>query len=318
MSHRREGLLAQIEAGVLDDSVPVSSLLQKCIVLGGKPGSEKMRAWVRQELNGYGADPIPDYRRIPTGLVALITNHAGYNPMTQRINPSALPRQVRDFLREQGVDLEVATLGGGIGELEALANRGETEHQLMPGWGRLIIDVLNRYNTAANSRVEAVYWPLSDASLRGLLVRIRTALAEMVAELLALTPPAQEVPDRAAADQAVSLVVTGERATVVVARQQTDGGGTNVIAPSEAAPVTVSGGGGTAIGSQTASGPGASVAGNQTAHGNHNSMTGKDDAVAAAQSGKEYSWTRHQTIWTIVGVLVAIVGAYIAYRQWKG
>jgi hypothetical protein len=31
MSHKRGSLLAQIEAGVLDDTVPLSSLLQKCI-----------------------------------------------------------------------------------------------------------------------------------------------------------------------------------------------------------------------------------------------------------------------------------------------
>ena len=53
MAHRRGGLLAQIEAGVLDDIVPLSSLLQKCIVLGGQAGSEKMRDWARRELNGY-------------------------------------------------------------------------------------------------------------------------------------------------------------------------------------------------------------------------------------------------------------------------
>jgi hypothetical protein len=52
MSHKREGLLAQIEDGVLDDSVPVASLLQKCIVLGGQGGSEKMRDSARQELAG--------------------------------------------------------------------------------------------------------------------------------------------------------------------------------------------------------------------------------------------------------------------------
>ena len=61
MAHKRAGLLAQIEVGVLDDSVPLSSLLQKCIVLGGKAGSEKMRDWARQELNGYqDLQSIPD------------------------------------------------------------------------------------------------------------------------------------------------------------------------------------------------------------------------------------------------------------------
>ena len=38
---------------MVDDTVPLSSLLQKCIVLGGQAGSEKMREWARQELNGY-------------------------------------------------------------------------------------------------------------------------------------------------------------------------------------------------------------------------------------------------------------------------
>jgi hypothetical protein len=57
MSHKRRGLRAQIEAGVLDDTVPLSSLRQKCIVLSGHAGSEKMRDWARREFDGYaGAD----------------------------------------------------------------------------------------------------------------------------------------------------------------------------------------------------------------------------------------------------------------------
>lgn len=36
LAHKRGGLLAQIEADMVDDTVPVSSLLQKCIVLGGQ------------------------------------------------------------------------------------------------------------------------------------------------------------------------------------------------------------------------------------------------------------------------------------------
>src|SRR5580693_3174464 len=42
MTHKRGGLLAQIEADVVDNTVPLSSLLQKCIVLGGQAASEKM------------------------------------------------------------------------------------------------------------------------------------------------------------------------------------------------------------------------------------------------------------------------------------
>ena len=78
MVHKRGGLLAQIETDVTDDRVPLSSLLQKCIVLGGQAGSEKMRAWARRELNGYaGADTVPDYRHVPAAVMAVITNSVG-------------------------------------------------------------------------------------------------------------------------------------------------------------------------------------------------------------------------------------------------
>jgi hypothetical protein len=78
MTHKRSGLLVQIEADVVDDKVPLSSVLNKCIVLGGHAGSETMRAWARQELNGYaGADSVPEYRHVTAAVMVVITNLAG-------------------------------------------------------------------------------------------------------------------------------------------------------------------------------------------------------------------------------------------------
>jgi hypothetical protein len=51
------------------------------------------------------------------------------------------------------------------------------------------------------------------------------------------------------------------------------------------------------------------VTANQSHHG---------DAGTRPPASADSPWTRQQTIWTVVGVLVAIVGAYFAYRQWKG
>jgi len=77
-----KGLLAQIEAGVLDDE-PLPSLLQKCIVLGGRAGSEKMRDWARRELNGYvGIKDIPHYRKLRAQVKLTLTNPMGYQPQT--------------------------------------------------------------------------------------------------------------------------------------------------------------------------------------------------------------------------------------------
>ena len=77
------------------------------------------------------------------------------------------------------VDLEDAILSGGIGELESLASEGTDEHRLIPSWASFIKDTLNQFNMGPTSRVAEVYWSVSNASSRGVLVRIRTALAEL-------------------------------------------------------------------------------------------------------------------------------------------
>jgi hypothetical protein len=145
--------------------------------------------------------------------MALITNRAGYNGMTQRIDDSVFPRQIRDKIRER-VELEDAILGDGIGVLEAMASQGTEQHHLIPNWASIIANTLNEHNMSPTSRVAEVYWSVSNASLRGVLVRVRTALADLVAELIALTPQDQEVPDRVAAEQAVQFVITGGRPTI--------------------------------------------------------------------------------------------------------
>jgi AbiTii len=214
MANKRGGLLAQIEAGVVDHRVPLSSLLQNCIVLGGQAGSEKMRDWARQELHGYaGAYTVPDYRHVPAALMPVITNRAGYNGVTRRFDDSVFPEQIRQIIREK-VDLEEAILSQGIGELEGMVSQGAQEHTLIPSWAGFIADTMNQRNMAVNGRVAEVYLSVPNAAIQGVLVRIRTALAELIAELITLTPEDQEVPDKAAADGAVQFVVTGERPVI--------------------------------------------------------------------------------------------------------
>ena len=123
MANRRGGLLAQIDAHVVDDGVPLSSLLQECVVLGARAGSEKMRDWARWELHGYtGADTVPEYRHFHAVLMAVITNNAGYNAITDRIHEDVFGDQIRDVIREAIGDIEDAFLPQGIGMLEGLTS----------------------------------------------------------------------------------------------------------------------------------------------------------------------------------------------------
>jgi hypothetical protein len=298
MAHKRGGLLAQIEADVADHGVPVSSLLQKCIVLGGRAGSEQMRDWARRELNGYvGADTVPEYRHFHAVLMAVITNNAGYQAITQRIHDDVFPDQIGDVIRETVGDIEDVILPQGISMLEGLASQGTDMHRLVPPWSSVMADTLNQFNMAPNSRVAEVYWSVSNASIQGVLSRIRTALAELVAELVTLTPQDQEVPDKLAADQAVQFVITGDRAVINYSPQHATGGGTNVAVVGHPAPgpVTVSGAQGTAIGSQTASGANSSVVGTQSANGAGSSVVGGQAAHGgrdAVVAGQEASLTR--------------------------
>jgi hypothetical protein len=324
MANKRGGLLAQIEADMLDGRVALSSLLQKCIVLGGKAGSEKMRDWARQELNGYG-DPgtVPDYRQVPVPLMALITNRGGYNGRPVRFDESVFPDQVLKVIHEKVDDLEFAVLNEGIGVLEAMAGQGSGEHRLIPHWAGIIVSFMNQQDMTVNGRVAEVYWSVSSVSIQGVLVRIRTALAELIAELIALTPQGQDVPDSSAADQAVRFILTGDRAMVNYTVQHAADGGTNVTVNGggKTGPVTVSGKGGSAIGNQEASGANSSVVGSQSAQAGGDLVIGGRDAAvppASSQPAKEGWWARLRkrgavvAFSTIIGAIAAVAGVVVA------
>jgi AbiTii len=164
---RGDGLLARIEAGVVDHRVPLSSLLQNCIVLGGQAGSEKMRDWARQELHGYAAaDAVPDYRHVSVALMAVITNRAGYNGVARRFDDSVFPEQICEIIREK-VDLEEAILSQGIGQLEAMAREGRKEHQLLPPWAGFIADTMNQHDMVVNGRIAEVYLSVPNVTIQG-------------------------------------------------------------------------------------------------------------------------------------------------------
>jgi hypothetical protein len=324
---KRGGLLAQIEAGVVDPRVPLSVLLPKCILLGGQAGSEKMRDWARREVNGYGGtDDVPDYRRVPAALMAVITNRAGYNGRAVRFDDSVFPAQIREIIREK-VDLEEAILSHGIGQLEAMASAGTQDHQLLPPWAGFIRDTLNERGMVPNGRVADVYLSVPDVAVQGVLVRIRAALTDLVADLIALTPQDQQVPNGAAADQAIRLVVNGDRNVINYSPQHAGDGGTNAtVGGPGAGPVAVTG-------SQTASGAGASVAGTQAAAGGEGAsvtggqvvQAGRDAVVAgrdstgtcadpAEQPVKENWWTslRKRGVVTTISIIVtAIAGVAV-------
>ena len=229
MTNKREGLLGEIEAGVHDDTVSLASLLQKCVILGKRSGSDELREWARQELHGYdGTNQPPEYRRLKSQLKASVTNDSGLNRMTQPISTAQLADMLGDV-----VEWETVPISQSVGELEGIAGSEDTFLRFTPPWGQGVVDYLNEVNKGRNTRIQYVFWEVPRVSLSGTLVRIRTVLAELVAELEFATPEGHPIPAKAAADQAVQLTITGDNNVLNVSSQHATEGGANysTIAP---------------------------------------------------------------------------------------
>lgn len=230
MGAQAADLLDEVERDVLDHTVPLAACLRKIIILGGKAGSEEMRAWASQELKGYdGIDDLPAYRKVRAPLQV-----DGINPRMHyqghNISPSAIP----DFAQES-VN-ETLYLIQPIGELEEMWRRGQASDEpvkLSPAGGMDLVRYMNSQNSPYEQLL-ALYWSVSPVTFAGVVDRVRTTLAELLAEIRRITPPAA-TPTAEAVTQAVNVAVHGKARTVNVTTQQVASGST-LSSPSPAPP----------------------------------------------------------------------------------
>jgi hypothetical protein len=215
-------LLAELEAGLRDDKTTTTSLLQKCILLGGKAGSERLRDWARQELKGYHeVDLVPEYRRV---VAPLCIDGATFGGLItgQQISSMSLPEFAREYVTE---DL---ALTNALGELEGISRGPEDTVRLQPPDAQELVVLWNHQNSSAD-RITRLYWQVSRSTIAGVITGVRTALAELVAELLAVVPDGDQPPSKLAVDAAVHFVLTGDRNTVSVVGSQTATNGNSTI-----------------------------------------------------------------------------------------
>lgn len=220
---RRNNLIAEIEHDALDESASVATALRKCIALGGRSGSEPLRDWATRELQGYGgADELPDYRVIQAPL--MVDAVSGNVQIThQQFPPSGLPDWAREHISER---LE---LRYGAGEIEEFCKDGNSVRLQPPGASDLT-RVMNAESERPYQHIVSLYWSVAPAALRGVLDHIRTALTQLVAELRANMAGDEIIPSAEAANQAVNVIVTGERSRVSVTSAQASGAGSATLA----------------------------------------------------------------------------------------
>lgn len=215
MKSRDQTLLAEIEAAAVDSRSSLADALRKCVVLGGKSGSEQLRDWATRELQGYyGEDELPEYRTVAAQIQIDGATMTGLISQ-QAIAPTELPDFVQEKVKEQ-VDLR-----DGVGAIEALVSRAESQGEAVKFSLPLGADIARVMSgDMQGQRILSIYWAVAPGAIHGLLDQIRTALTVLVAEMRANMPRNQEVPSEAVANQAINLVVTGRRHKISVSAAQ--------------------------------------------------------------------------------------------------
>lgn len=224
MPKQEPGRLAQIHEAALNRSIPVSQVLQMCVLHGRDvAGSEELRTWATKELDGYQTtETLPDYRVM---TVVLTTDRT---TVGNRITGKVTSRlELPDFAGDL-ITGNTYSLYGGVAEIEELAARAEKSD------GRVHLDVgegaeLARLWTIDMRRkgnqydsIDTVYWTASEATVRAVLGQIRTRLVALLGEIEDTTPQPKPVPN-AAVSQGINLTQgRRSRAYVTVAQAAND------------------------------------------------------------------------------------------------
>jgi len=216
---REKDLLDEIERGALDSRTPLADTLRKCLMLGGRAGSVELRDWAGRELNGYvGGDELPDWRIAAAQIEIDFVNFGGIT-RGRAVSPMELPEFARDLIKEE------FAFRMGVGELESVLDGPETHVRLGIPRGQDLVVYWNHENNVPGQQIQRVYWTVSKVAVRGILNRIRTALAELVAEIRAGMPRGEAVPSPELTNQAFQIAVRGRGARITVNHASANGGG---------------------------------------------------------------------------------------------
>lgn len=208
--------LTEIRDAALDPQRPIADTLRMTLVLGSESGSEILKRWARQELEGYGPDDeCPDYRSLAC-LLMLDGFTRTHQIKGQTVTPELLPEDSRDLL-DQDVKFKQP-----IAQLVELADKhGGIEDpriKMAPTFVAPLVTVTNAYLHHAHQKagtasqaphIETFYWIVSSSALRGMVDTVRTRLLLLATELLESHPTDDDDLSGSAVDRATSVLVFG-------------------------------------------------------------------------------------------------------------
>ncbi|MER6239757.1 hypothetical protein ABT185_27475 [Streptomyces clavifer] len=196
----------RLERDILDESVPLASLLRQVLILGGRASSEALRTWAQQELKGYreSGAALPEYRKILASLKADITaGPATFNG--QEISSRDLPEIARKDITN---DIPISW---SIAEIQSTVESAPGSHirlgvPNMSDLARMMTAHQRELQGSPFLNVTSVYWSANTSSFEGILDQVRTRLTEFVAEIRFSMPEGAEGPTSEQVRQAVSVI----------------------------------------------------------------------------------------------------------------
>lgn len=172
-------------------------LLRKCLALGALTGSDELRKWAKNELEGYSDDAsLPPYRSITAPL--FINQRGGNEFLTgQQINHLQIPKDLRKYVPES------LAFRQPLEEIVQMAASGEKSMKM----GYAIFSVVAAEWTKMLGpwqAITALYYSVLPSSIAGIVSMIRTTLVEIVIDL-AKDVPLDSLPSKAKVDAAVQV-----------------------------------------------------------------------------------------------------------------
>jgi len=192
-------LIGIIRDETVDAKVSLATVLRRAKVLASMLGEENFKAWVDNELEGYGQEAdLPSYRCFKTLSLGTFSGSFGRVVKNVAIPILNLPKDVRSFAQEM-------IFSQGVRELERLTQ--DADSSLRHQWPAELIMLAREYVKMQDGSLLVDAWhPVQAADIVGILDTIRNRLLEFLLQLQ------EVVPDDAESDTAIENIPT-ERVT---------------------------------------------------------------------------------------------------------
>jgi AbiTii len=168
-------IIKQIQDDILTPQTRLESILLNAKVLAHYLGNDDFKKWVKNELDGYSPNELPDYRIKDTIIIGTFSNGV-YVQKNTTIDTNDFAPESRDILSKM-------LMYQGVTSLEELAKKEQVSAPLP----RELINEYNRFNAESLSQgyyqLMEAYRPITGAAISQILGTIRSRLQDFILEI---------------------------------------------------------------------------------------------------------------------------------------